>query len=281
MERLIVLNFRKFMKFNKLNTFEEYKSCIDYFKPIKKFSNDYIQTEAIDLILHDKLYEAHTSSNLFLFVKNEVGYRLYYYIAETCEIADFSNFSNILVEILYRGEKFYPSEEIDYLCKCGFKVNLIRDQYCGVFNDLTDSKEIDGIEIRLANSIEEVAKAANLFNQSFDTLSGDYVSDDCFDYMLANGNILLATNISGSFLGALHQSVDRGVAWVRHLAVVPEARGRHVGRALLDTFVQSNFTTNKQRYMLWVQQKNNAAVNLYVNKGFKYLNKSTISLIKY
>ena len=65
-----------------------------------------------------------------------------------------------------------------------------------------------------------------------------------------------------------------------HVAVVENARGRGVGKALVDTFVEWNKDTDKTRYQLWVQRQNKAAVNMYLNKGFKYVNKSTISLIK-
>ena len=61
------------------------------------------------------------------------------------------------------------------------------------------------------------------------------------------------------------------------------ARGKGVGKALVDAFVERNQNPEKKektRYQLWVQRQNEAAVKMYQNKGFKYINKSTISLIK-
>ena len=61
------------------------------------------------------------------------------------------------------------------------------------------------------------------------------------------------------------------------------ARGKGVGKALVDAFVERNKNPEKMektRYQLWVQRQNEAAVKMYQNKGFKYINKSTISLIK-
>ena len=131
-----------------------------------------------------------------------------------------------------------------------------------------------------AQNKREVDMACKLFNASFDVLSGDYIPELWYDTLFANGQILIAKDENDHFLGALHQTIDKGVAWISHVAVMPEARGKHVGQALLNAFVENNYTTEKQRYMFWVQQKNEVAVNMYMKKGFKYLNKSTISLIK-
>lgn len=273
------------MRINKINTYSDYQILIEQYASIKRYTNDYIQTEVADLIVHERLYECHTSSNLFLLVKkdfgqNGIGYRVYYYLGDLDEIADFRDNSNWVVEILYRGERFYPQAEIDYLCKCGFTINLIRDQYCGMYKDLQPSEVGEDISVGYAQNNEEIGMACRLFNASFDVLSGDYISELRYEALLANNQIIIAKDNNHHFLGALHQTIEKGVAWISHVAVVPEARGKHVGQALLNTFVKNNYTTDKQRYMFWVQQQNNVAVNMYKKKGFKYLNKSTISLIK-
>ena len=265
---------------NKISTLTDYQELLSNYAPIKIYSNDYIQTEVPVLISKNRLFECHTSNNLFLFVKKEIGYRAYYYIGNLEEVLDFSTIDNLVVEILYRGIKFYPQKEIDYFSKCGFTINLIRDQYCAVYKDLTKGKSVEGIFVEEANSLDEVKDACELFNNSFDVLSGDYISKDKYQELLTNNQILIAKNMEGNFLGALHQTLEKGVAWISHVAVLPEARGKHVGQALLNSFVENNHITEKQRYMFWVQQQNIAAVSMYQKKGFKYLNKSTISLIK-
>ena len=100
---------------------------------------------------------------------------------------------------------------------------------------------------------------------------------------MANGSVLLAwrrEDNESRFLGALHQTVENNVAWVSHLAVKESARGHHVGQALLNAFVEQNMVTEKSRYMLWVQHQNENAVCMYEKKGFKYIGKSSLSLIK-
>ena len=269
------------MKINKINTFEEYKQLLEPYYNEKLYSNDYIQHEVSDLIAAGNLFEIHTTSNLFFLVKREMGMRVYYYLSNLEEGCDFSSCKDLVVEILFRGEKYYPQEEINYLCRCGFSVNLIRDQYSGMYRDLSSSIQIDTIKVEVATNLNEVVQACRLFNSSFDALSGDYLSEQCYDSLFQNKQIFIAKDADGNFLGALHQTLDKGIAWISHIAVIPKARGKHVGQALLSMFIDLNFTTDKQRYMLWVQQKNKVAVNMYLNRGFKYTNKSSISLVKY
>ena len=100
------------MKINKINTYTDYQNLIKRYASIKRYTNDYIQVEAADLIVHERLYECHTSFNLFLLVKkdfgqNGIGYRVYYYIGNVEEIADFSEYKNLVTEIIFRGIKNY------------------------------------------------------------------------------------------------------------------------------------------------------------------------------
>lgn len=271
------------MKLNKIDTFLQYERLIMEFSAGKLFSNDYIQAEAADLITHDRLYEAHTASNLFLFVEKSFGRRMYYYIGNIEEIADFSDNENIVTEIIYRGPKFYPEAEIEYLKRCGLSVNLVRDQYCGVYPELTIPHEAETTEVSIApaHTIAAVRWASELFNTSFDSLSGDFISELEYEWLLENQAILIAKDPSGKLLGALHQEVNKGVAWINHIAVLPDCRGKHVGRSLLSAFITNNHHIERQRYMFWVQHQNTVAINMYEGVGFKYMNRSTISLVKY
>ena len=128
--------------------------------------------------------------------------------------------------------------------------------------------------------MSEVQWACQLFNVTFDRYSGDFIPEESYGGLLATDSILVAVDDIGNRVGALHQTVERNVAWISHVAVVPAARGHHVGAALVDAFVERNHTSDKSRYMLWVQQQNTAAVAMYKKKGFTNLGKSTLSLIK-
>lgn len=278
---MTVLNSKGCMK--QLTDISEYNEIVERFRQKGCLSNDYIQQEAADLIVRDALFADCYNRNAFLFVKKDVGMRMYYYINDAAEKADFSNYNDLVVEILFRVDP--PKEEIEYLTQCGFRINLIRDQYAAMYKDLAENVAlVQGVVVDTAKTMQAVKTACELFNNSFDGLSGNFIPESEYSTLLESGSILVAWNVDqSSFLGALHQVKEGTVNVIGHVAVMKHARGHGVGKALVDAFVEWNKNpekTEKTRYQLWVQRQNEAAVKMYVNKGFKFLNKSTISLIK-
>lgn len=267
------------MRINLIRTREEYDALVSQYSQKKLFSNDYIQSEVGRLTLSERLYECHTDSNLFLFVKRQTGFRLYYYIGDLSETMDIEA-CEVVTEILFRGEKQYPIEEIEYLIRCGLSMNLVRDQYCGIFRDLNIYETNTNVIIESAKDLNDIKNACDLFNDSFDRLSGDYIVAESYPELLKSNQIFVAKDSEDNFLGALHQTIEKGAAWISHVAVCNHARGNGVARNLVNRFISENSNGEKQRYMLWVQKDNVAAVSLYQSIGFKYMNKSSVSLIK-
>lgn len=273
------------MKLSKVNEFNRYLAIVDQYKRKGCLSNDYIHTEAPDLIIHDKVHEYCGINNAFLFVVKDKCLRVYYYLNDLNETYSFDIEEDLVAEIIFRGNLGAPNEEIEYLSKCGFRLNLRRDQYGGVYKELQTPRLIRGVTVAKAITMEEVAIACELFNGSFDYYSGDYIAKEVFESLYTDEAIIIAKDLQGNIAGALHQTVERGVAWISHVAVVEKYRGQGVGQALLDTFVEWNSNIEPElkpqsRYMLWVQAQNTAAVGMYQKKGFIYMNKSTISMIK-
>lgn len=269
---------------NQVANYIDYLAIVDRYGQKGVRSNDYIQKEVADLIQHDALYVDCYEKNVFLFVKKVIGMRMYYYINDLDELADFGEYSDLVTEILFRGE--LPQTEIDYFLKCGFKINLVRDQYAGIYKDLAPNVAlVSGVRIETAQNIEQVKTACELFNANFDAHSGDFIPESVYPELLNSGSILVAWDSDMTKIkGALHQVKEGAVSVVGHVAVEKDARGQGIGKALVDTFVEwskNKENTEKTRYQLWVQRQNVAAVKMYQNKGFKYINKSTISLIKY
>lgn len=268
------------MKLNKVETYSRYLDIVESYSQKGCISNDYIQREAESLIAEGKLFESCGVKNAFLLVQKDTCLRVYYYLNDFKEIV-FLEDNSFVLEILYRGEEYYPNEIVAYFEKCGFKTNLVRDQYSGIYKDLQIGNFVGNLKINVAEGMEEVKQACELFNASFDNLSGDYIAEREYLSLLESKSILIAKDITdNSFLGALHQTIKNRLAWISHFAVIPETRGRHVGLSLAETFIQTNHVDDKTRYMLWVQKQNIPAVKLYLKIGFKYVGKSTLSMFK-
>lgn len=271
------------MKIKKIESFSRYQKIVEHYGQKGCVSNDYIQREVANLIANNSLYEYCGEKNNFLLVKKNGFWRVYFYLNDFDEILSIQG-ELLETEILFRNSLGEPTEVVSYLEQCGFKRHLVRDQYAGIYKDLLPASINEEIIVQPAQTLMSVQGAFDLFNQYFDKYSGDYVSPEVYERMLANESILLALHKQDDesrFLGALHQTVENNIAWVSHLAVKVSARGQHVGKALLDAFVERNMLNEMSRYMLWVQHHNPTAVYLYKTKGFKYLGKSSLSMIKY
>lgn len=266
------------MKVVKIDNYDQYVQLVEQFNRKGRFTNDYLQNEVADLIIHDRLFTICGQDNAMMLVRKDGFFRIYYYINNPQEILALPE-SELVTEILFRGENA-PEVEVKWLADMGFKENLIRDQYFAKYSSLSAPIMLIDANIELAQTIEEVRWAAHLFNDSFDKWSGDFVSDDMCEFLYAGQQVLVAKDMSGKLYGALHFEKRQGVCWLNHVAVVPEARGRKIGRGLMEAYIEQGHVDDNSRYMLWVQRQNTNAVAMYRNKGFVPMNKSTLSMIK-
>ena len=264
---------------SKITSIEHYDEVVARYNLRGSYSSNYmLRGEILELVRGGNLSVVSTGHNVFFIVPKPGCFRLYYYLNDTSELVFFDK-GNFVTEILYRGDAFYPGGEVEFFLRCGFFKNLIRDQYAGIYKDLTLARDDDGVSIKIATTMDEVKYACELFNSSFDSFSGDFIPESEYETLRDNGDVVVAT-IGDLLSGALHQTIENNVAWISHVAVGEHARGRHVGQSLVDFYVTRNMKSEKSRYMFWVQRQNIPAVNMYQKKGFRYINKSTISLLK-
>ena len=262
----------------KLNSYDEYERLVERYNRKGRITNDYLQNEAADLIIHDRLFAVCGQDNALLLVQKEGFYRLYYYINNIEEQLELPE-NELVTEILFRGENA-PEVEVKWLECMGFKKNLVRDQYFAKYASLTQPISIEGAKIEIATTIDDVLWAIRLFNSSFDKWSGDYIPEEKAPLLIQEKAILIAKDLEGNRLGALQYEIRQGACWLNHVAVVPEARGKKIGRGLTEAYIEQGHVDDNSRFMLWVQRQNVSAVAMYRNKGFTPMNKSTLSMIK-
>lgn len=262
----------------KINTYEQYCQLTEHYSRKGRFTNDYLQNEAADLIFHDRLFAVYGQDNALLLVQKDGFFRLYYYINNTDERLELPN-GELVTEILFRGENI-PEAEVKWLEGMGFKKNLVRDQYFAKYSSFTQPVGNENVIIGFARNVEEVRWAVDLFNSTFDKWSGDYVSPAMSEQLFVGQQVLMAKDVNGRLCGTLHLKKRQGVCWLNHVAVVPESRGKNIGRSLMEAYIEQGHQDDNSRYMLWVQRQNVAAVTMYKNKGFQPMNKSTLSMIK-
>lgn len=262
-----------------IKTFEEYTKLLERYDRKGRNTNNYLQNEAADLIIHDSLFAICGEDNAVLLVQKADFQRLYYYINNLEENIELPE-GEYVTEILFRGENALEAE-VKWLEGLGFKKNLIRDQYFAKYASLTQPILISGLKTEVVTEEQDAVWAINLFNSTFDKWSGDFIPVDAAPMLIQEKALLIARDMNGTRLGALHLELKAGCMWLNHVAVMKDARGMGVGLGLVEHYIeQGHINGDNSRYMLWVQRQNLPAVNLYKKKGFAPMNKSTLSMIK-
>lgn len=265
---------------DKISSLEEYTQLFERFKRTGSISNNYLLPDELGYYINTgTISYVEEGENIFYLVKQETCYRVYYQLNNLQRLVEFAHDDNYAIEILYRGGKCYPSQEIDYWEKCGFQVNLVRDFYQGVYSSMDVAGINNEVEISLAKNEIDVLNAIELFNQSFDSYTGDYVDESLISMIYENKQLLVAY-IGGQAVGFCHFYEKNKAVYLAHIVVNKNYRGRKIGYQLVVAMIKSNMKDPKTRYTLWVQQKNESAVKMYQSIGYKYAGKSTISLLK-
>lgn len=263
----------------KIIDLEQLNTLLNKFQLLKGgFSNNYlVKDEYIKLLNEDKLYYLSTSSNLCILVKKSTCYRLYYIINDPKELFKIDSEGNYAIEILFRGGS-YPVEHIRYWQDNGFKIHLQRDMYEAKIVMPFDYQLSNNIQIDNRISREDAICIKTLFDSYFDKYTGDFLTDLELDAIIQNKEMYVAY-VNNKPVGGLHYYLKNKVMWLGHIAVDASILNQGIARNLLYKWINEN-CASVNRFALWVQSQNDTAIHLYKTFGFKYLNKSTISMLK-
>lgn len=227
-----------------------------------------------------KLSYVVSGQNLILLLDKTGFYQLYFYLNDLSAGIDLSSDKPVVMEILYRGEKFKPMDIIDYWSSQNFKQHLTRDNMMASFENLVLPESFnDDSVVNYATSENEALFAEKLLRNSLDQYTGDLLSMDEINHFVSNRNLLIAW-YENEMAGVLQFEVKNKIAWLGHIAIDEKFRGKGIANQLVIKYLLDNRTEDNTKYQLWVIQDNVAAVKLYRKFGFVYANKSTTSMLK-
>lgn len=112
----------------------------------------------------------------------------------------------------------------------------------------------------------DLAAIRRILHICFDQRTGCLPDEAELQAIVSEGRMLCVRNDTGSPVGLLHFRRARGGTELRHLAVLPQYRGRHLAQALFAQYMQA---TNGQKSLLWVREDNTPARNLYHKCGYQ------------
>ena len=234
-------------------------------------------------------YSKHLESNDFYFYKDAQNLYIYHYRQEYFKLFYFINdlsrfYFNPdvslpqVLEIVYRGKKHYPSKQINFWKSSGFESHLCRDNYY-LKNTQVSLNTITDVRVVCAKSNQEILYAKKLIEDNLDRYTADQLSLSQVK-QFAKNNLLYIAYHGDKPCGMLQAHVKNNVFWLGHIVVHSSFRGRGVAKALVEYYLKSGKKLNCNQFQLWVIKDNIAAVNLYKKYGYRYLNKSTYSMLK-
>lgn len=247
-------------------------------------TNNYILAKDYQQYIEEKrLWFTSEGDNVFFFLEKEGFFRLYYFLNE--EASPYSTVVNlpVVLEILFRGDKKYPEQQVTFWQASGFKKHLRRDCYFLKASDATELGEQDmsvhGFTMKKATSLQECKYAKQLIDNHLDPYTGDILSLQELEGFASRGYVYIAYQ-NETPCGILQANLKNSVFWLDHIVVDQSFRGMGISKVLIDYFLQDGITKECSKFQLWVISDNLPAVNLYKKYNFRYLNKSTISMLK-
>jgi ribosomal protein S18 acetylase RimI-like enzyme len=247
-------------------------------------TNNYILVQDYEqYIEEERLWFASEGDNTFFFLKKDGFFRLYYFLNDEDNLYTVPISIPVVLEILFRGNKRYPEREVGFWKNTGFEKHLRRDCYFLKASDAVELVEQDisvpGFTIKKATSSQECKYAKQLIDANLDVYTGDILSMKEIKDFASEGNIYIAYQ-NDSPCGILQSKLKNKVFWLDHIVVDESYRGLGISKVLIDYYLQEGVIKDCAKFQLWVISDNLPAVNLYKKYQFRYLNKSTISMLK-
>jgi len=252
-----------------------------YFKK-GTITNSYLLEDSFkSLISKGHLHCTFGINNCCLLMKESEFFQLHYFINDLKENLNIDTDFPVVIEILYRGESQKPVDVFNFWLNNNFERYLTRDNYSLSYVK-RDSEQVllPQLKIKAADTESEIKFCYELIKTTFDLFTGDIPGLDEIEKD-AMGEKILCAYSDGTLSGVLRHELKNNTAWLNHIAVKSEFRGKGISSALVNAFISYYYNTGNSRFMLWVEQNNFKAISLYTKFGFIYSNKSSASFLRY
>jgi GNAT superfamily N-acetyltransferase len=264
-----------------INSIESFETLLNEFNSKEVLTNFYLLPKEYGDLIHSRnLFYSIQNKNLFVFLKKRTFFKLYYFINELNQLPNLTFIQTpVVLEIVFRGEKYFPLSHVNYWKNVGFKPHLNRDCYYLKNKDILIYHKTSDIEIIEALTENDIVYAKSLIEENLDLYTGDQLNfEELQTY--ADMDLLYIAYYEGQPSGMFQADFKNGVLWLGHIVVDPNFRGKGIANKLVERFISIGKDRNCNQYQLWVIQDNNTAVNLYKKYDFNYLNRSTCSMLK-
>jgi len=224
-------------------------------------TNNFMLPQAyFELIADNRLFLLPTDAGLFLLVRMDGYYRLFYHFFEGALPLKIAADLPVVVELPYNDRTDTVAEQLEFLQKCGLQRQVSRIRL---------SAERESLSLRATAPVsialpEQANDISALLRTNFDRLYGFLPTQDELRRAIAEGQILI-TSDGGNIAGILHFAPEGRNSVLLHLAVEESSRGQGFAQSLLAAWQNA---TDAQRLLIWLNADNTPALRLYERCGF-------------
>lgn len=201
----------------------------------------------------EALYAHRYDGGLLLVEKKPQFSLLRFYLTNPEAAAELPVAQTLLCETVRQPEK--PDAAAAWLQKCGFSSLFTRirmERQSATADDAVLSESLDGAALH------------DLFSACFPAETGCIPTAQELTRAAAEGRILTKMD-SGRLCGAIHAEKRKGYTELRHLAVLPDCRGRGYAMQLTSRFCR---VFGGEKLRVWVRDDALSAKHIYEENGF-------------
>ncbi|MFY0672416.1 MAG: GNAT family N-acetyltransferase [Bacteroidia bacterium] len=267
-----------------LNSEEELDRLLTPFVKGEYISNSYFLKDGyLELIKKGVLYYHIQEENLVLLEKRLQGefYELFFFISNLDKPVKLNSSVPLVMEIPYRGKKFYPLKELSYWELSGFSEHIKRGLFSAQAKNITLSNSFlwNEIDYSIISDATEASVILNQIEKSFDKFTGDMLEVEDVLHSIENGEIVGAYH-NDELAGFLKFYNKKNISWIGHVVIISKFRGKGIGKQMMEYYLRHQIQSGIKVFQQWVVEDNLPALKLYEGFGFKYINKNTVSLLK-
>ena len=232
------------------------------------FSNCYFTSATLQpLIDGGLLWSAEFPSALLFLEKADGFYRVYYYL-QPDQIPERVSFDRpAVLEYVYRsGLSAQSRAEIALIEHMGFALGRESGRMSLRAGQAAKMPTDTSFVCRTPAGGEEALLA--LFGAAFDPLYA-YMPDRSELTKAIEGGQIFCINEQGRLCAALFSEQKGSTAWIRMIAVAPDAQGRGFAKGLLDAYHQA-YVPHVTGFSHWVERSNIGALSLYRKFGYTF-----------
>lgn len=216
----------------------------------------------------DSLRRLTLDGGLLILDENEDFYRCYYFLSPALENQKIVLDKPAVIEFPFNSElREKQLFQISLIEKMGFHLGRESALMTASPNQVISTSIEPSDSVEFANA-ENLGQIDALFVGSFNPLYAFLPGKEELMEAINERRVMVARD-QGAVVAALHCGFEKGVAEIKHIAVLPAYRGTGLGKMLMQ-FYHKQYQPLAARFQQWVDIHNLPAISMYQRFGYEF-----------